>query len=327
MHNVHFPTPAMMAAMRHALPDLISRYGSTQEVLNEKLSWFVGCDPARLQVVHGASQAFPILADLVGARMVGVPDPTFGEFRRAFPGAVTYTDGPGVDLDELEELAARVDLLAIVNPNNPTGTTLGSTGLHELIGRHPNTRFLLDESFIEFSGEPSMVMAVEQSPLDNVAVLVSLSKTLGVPGLRLGYVYSCDARFVSELGRRLPIWNLGSVAEFFLELLLKFRPELARSVERTILDREEFRRLLQGVAGVRTVHPSGGNFVLVDLEGPSRVATEARAALLRDARIDVKDLSGRFADGAPRLRVAVRRSDENVRFTEALEAALKSMPW
>ena len=61
MRNAYFPTGSMLAAMRHALPDLVSDYGSAQPVLNEKLGYVLRCDPAHVQVLHGASQAFPIL--------------------------------------------------------------------------------------------------------------------------------------------------------------------------------------------------------------------------------------------------------------------------
>ena len=61
----------MIAAMRHALPELLASYGSTQVVLNEKMAWFVGCAPSHLQVLHGAAQAFPLLAEILGCRLGG----------------------------------------------------------------------------------------------------------------------------------------------------------------------------------------------------------------------------------------------------------------
>ena len=58
----------------------------------------------------------------------------------------------------------------------------------------------------------SLVPSLERDPLPNVVVLTSLSKTLGVPGVRLGYVYSCDERLNTEITSALPIWNLNSLA-------------------------------------------------------------------------------------------------------------------
>ena len=318
MRNVHFPTDPMVAALRHALPDLLASYGSRQEVLNEKLGWFLGCNPGRLQALHGASQVFPFLPEVVAGRSVAVPSPTFGEYARAFPGAVIYEDGPGIGLAAVEEAAFAVDVVVVVNPNNPTGTTLPTRTVHAIARRHPRTTFLVDESFVDFSGERPTVGLLEDDPLPNMVVLNSLSKTLGVPGLRLGYLYCADAAVVAAVGRRLPIWNLSAPAEAYLELLLKFRPQLADSIARTIGDRELFREQLAALDVVAEVYPSGANFLLVRLAGDPDVARRARRALLADAGIDVKDVTTRFPDRVPRLRVAVRDADDNRRFAEAL---------
>src|SRR5258706_1060828 len=122
----------MMAAMRRALPALARNYGSAQPVLNEKLALALRCAPARLQCLHGAAQIFPLLPELLGARTALIPEPTFGEFPRWFPNHETYADAPGVDRDALAARANAVDLVVIVNPNNPTGTTLPTAWLHAL---------------------------------------------------------------------------------------------------------------------------------------------------------------------------------------------------
>jgi len=318
--NAYFPTGAVFAAMRHALPDLVTNYGSAQAVLNEKLGYFVGCDPARLQVLNGAAQAFPILRRAFAANdtSVALQRPTFGEYERAFPYADGLVDRPGIDLSELERAARTHDVCVVVNPNNPTGTTLPAKTLYELARRMPATRFLIDESFAAFSEEGSIVTMLEDDPLDNVIVLTSLSKCLGVPGLRLGYLYSPDQAFIDAVGDELPVWNLNAPAEHLLELVLKFIPEYTESLDRTRRDREALRRSLSDLPAVRQVHPSGGNFLLVDLEGEPGASFEVRTQLLAHHGIDVKDVTERFSDLVPRLRIAVRAQDDNDRLLAAL---------
>jgi histidinol-phosphate/aromatic aminotransferase/cobyric acid decarboxylase-like protein/choline kinase len=325
MRNAYFPTEAMLAAMRHALPDLLEGYGSTQVVVDQKLGWFLGCDPNRVATLHGASQAYPILRELWRGRTAAIGAPTFGEYTRVFPDALTYRDAPGIDLDELDTLARRVDVVVVVNPNNPTGTTLPTTELVEVASHHSGTTFLVDESFIDFSGQPSVREIPGAGSLDNLVVICSLSKSLGVPGLRLGYLYSGDLETVAAVREQLPIWNLSSPAEHFLELLLKFRPQLQDSLRRTIADRDRFRTELLGVPAVETVHPSGGNFLLVELGGDPRAGELARHRLLSEEAIEVKDVTSRFDDGVPRLRLAVKRPDENARLVAALKAHLAAI--
>ena len=318
MRNAYFPTEAMLAAMRYSLAGLIDGYGSTQAVLNEKLAWFLDCDATRLEALNGATQAFPILRGLWSQRTLAVPSPTFGEYTRVFPGAMRYADGPGIALSELERLAGETDVVVVVNPNNPTGTTLSSADLHQLARRHPATTFLIDESFIAFSDQSSMLREIEAVPLPNVVVLCSLSKTLGVPGLRIGYLYTADAVLLEAFDAQIPIWNMNAVAEYFVELLLKFRPQLEAALVETRNDRELFRQDLLAAPPVADVHPSGGNFLLVGLHGSASVASRLRGALLIKEAISVKNVTEKFSDGQPRLRLAIRRPHENQRLLGAL---------
>ena len=327
MRNMYFPTDAMIAAMRRALPSLVRSYGSAQEILNEKLAYVLECGPERVQCLNGATQVFPRLNDLLAPRRVLAPRPTFGEYERWFPAAEVYTDAVGIDRDALAARAGDFDLVVVVNPNNPTGTVLATDWLHALATQSPQTAFLVDESFSAFAGQPSMLERLERAPLDNVLVIASLSKSLGAPGLRLGYAYSSNAEWVARIGAGIPIWNLGSPAEFLLEIVLKFKAELAASFTRTAADRCDFDRTLQTTPGICRVFPSGGNFLLFRLDGddPARAAAITHALLSRYS-IYVKNVSARFPEPAPYLRVAVRQPGENRRLVEAISACLEERP-
>ena len=322
MRNAYFPTDAMFAEMRYALPALVKNYGSAQVVLNEKMSYFLECDPGRVQVLNGASQAFPILRDSLRTKRVAIPSPTFGEYSRMFPDATTYPDKPGVEMGRIDRATETCDVVVVVNPNTPTGTSIATKELYLVAREHSQTTFVVDESFIAFSDQPSIVGYLEEQPLTNVVVLTSLSKSLGIPGLRLGFLYTCDLDINAAVGASLPVWNLNAPAEFLLELLLKFRVDLQASLEQTAVDRENLRHDLGELDIVDHVHPSGGNYLLTCLVGSSaEVAHTIRQKLLAGFRIEVKDVSGRFPDGRPRLRLAVRTPDDNARLLDALRAA------
>jgi histidinol-phosphate/aromatic aminotransferase/cobyric acid decarboxylase-like protein/choline kinase len=318
MRNAYFPTGAMLAAMRHALPELVSNYGSAQQVLNTKLSYVLHCDPSHVQVLHGATQAFPILGRMLSTTRAAVPNPTFGEYGRVFPEAEHYEDRPGVDWSVVEDLAKRNSVCVIVNPNTPTGTLLPSRAIWSLAEQFSETVFWVDESFLAFSGEPSLLTLLEREPLDNIIVLTSLSKCLGTPGLRLGHLYSTNHELIESVGAELPVWNLSAPAEFLLELLVKFGSAYAEAIERTRRDTELLASQLADVAIVEQVHPSGGDFVLMRLRGETWTAAATRRWLLEHHRIEVKDVTGRFSDRAPRLRIATRIPEENALLIEAL---------
>jgi histidinol-phosphate/aromatic aminotransferase/cobyric acid decarboxylase-like protein len=217
-------------------------------------------------------------------------------------------------------------VLIVVNPNSPSGTTVGSDAVYALAARRPDALVCLDESFIDFSGERSIIERLEREPLPNVVVLTSLSKSLGVPGLRLGFAYSADPSFVARLGAALPVWNLSAPAEYLLELLLKYRNELDVSIQRTIDDRGALAADLAGVPLVDRVFPSGGNFLLARLAGGDpTLGARVRQRLLADHRIEVKDVSGRFGRPEACLRIAVRRAEDNARLVTALAAVAASI--
>lgn len=320
--NMYFPTEGLLDAMREALPAMLQGYGSKQIVIDEKLAEFIGCAPGRATALHGASQIYPLLPELFPCSSPLIPDPSFGEYERVLPAARTYSDRPGVDLDALENAISASDLVVVVNPNNPTGTTLPSRDLYALAARHPGRRFLVDESFIDFSGQPSLIELLEEAPLDHVVVLRSLSKALGVPGLRLGYAYTTDEAWSRRLARHVPIWNLSSMAEVLLELLPRHRAALGQTLTRSAEDREALAGSLAGLAAVTRVYPSGGNFMLVDLACGRAEADHLCRRLLVAHGLLVKDASPRFPGDTGRLRVAVRTPQDNERLVAAIRQEL-----
>ncbi len=111
---------------------------------------------------------------------------------------------------------------------------------------------------------------------------------------------------MEDLRREQPVWALGSLAEHFLEMLLKRRGELEVSLVRTRADREDLRARVRGLPGVREVLVGGGNFVLVGVEGGPAEAARRCASMLRDHALYLKDASAKMDDGHGWLRVAVR---------------------
>ena len=317
--NAYFPTASMHAALRYALPDVITGYGSAQRVLDEKASFFLRCDPARVHLLNGASQAYPVLRQRFAGQRVAIPAPTFGEYARCFPAAATYADAPGMDLEQISDLAGHADLLIVVNPNNPSGGTVPTEFVYDLAARHPGTTVLVDESFLPFSGLASMVGLLEAAPLPNVAVLTSLGKLLGVPGLRLGYLYTASADLRRAFGELMPIWGVNSVGEFFLELAVKFRTELDRSIASTVAERGRLAELLAEHPLVAQVYPSQANFLLFRLAAQDQAAAAwLRGELLASSKIEIKDVSGKYPDRKPRIRVAVRTQQDNDRLLKAM---------
>jgi histidinol-phosphate/aromatic aminotransferase/cobyric acid decarboxylase-like protein/choline kinase len=325
IRNMYFPTASMLSEMRNNLSSLLQNYGSKQSVLNQKLAYFLLYKKEFLNVLNGASQIYPILKNYFHGKKILLPMPTFGEYPRIFPIHDTYSDKVGVNIDELTDKIRLTDLIVVVNPNNPTGSVIDSEQLFELIRLFPEKTFIFDESFVEFSGTKSIITLLEDEPSDNVIVIKSLSKSIGLPGIRLGFVYSNNKIFNKVLSSEIPIWNLNSMAEFLLEIVLKHRKSLDLSYMDTIRDREQFSVLLSKLDFVDKVYPSGGNFILLSLTSQIRSVKNIVNLLLKDYSIYIKDVSGKFNNGKNYLRLAVRLPHENTILVQCLNSTLKKL--
>jgi len=323
IRNMYFPNSSIFSEIRNNLENLALNYGSRQSILNQKLAYFLCCDPDRVHALNGASQIYPLLASAYEKAKVLIPDPTFGEYPRVFPDAETYPDRVGIDVAALAAQAAACEVIVVVNPNNPTGSVVPTDWLYGFAKRTPGKTIIADESFIEFSDQPSIVEALEADPLENVTVIKSLSKSWGIPGLRLGYVYTTNPRLGRQIHDDIPIWNMNSVAEFFLEVILKHRDALADSFSYTKKDRAFFREALSGCDFVDCVYPSGANFLLVKFQAGRTDLLSLAADLTAREAIYVKDVSGRFDDGGFYLRLAVRRPEDNRVLIAALNDHIK----
>jgi len=318
IRNMYFPTTSMISEMRNNLLNLLQNYGSRQDILNQKLAYFLLYKRECLNVLNGASQIYPILQNYFSDQKILLPEPTFGEYPRIFPRHDVYLDKVGIDADELMAKVGHADVVVIVNPNNPTGTTINSERIFDLIKIFPQKMFLIDESFIEFTGTRSIITYLEEQSADNVIVIKSLSKSLGLPGIRLGYVYSHNEKFNGYVRSELPIWNLNSMTEFLLEIILKHRKALDQSFVDTMRDREEFSILLSKVPYVQKVYQSGGNFILVSLKANMKNGKAIVKYMLEKHSIYIKDVSNKFENKQTYFRFAVRLPQENEMLVDCL---------
>jgi len=321
IRNMYFPNGSVISELRNNLDELLWNYGSRQSVLNQKLAYYLLCDRANVLALNGAAQVYPVLGHLYNDKRILCPTPTFGEYERVFTPAAHYQDDGETQVgDQLSQLdLASFDLVVIVNPNNPTGSLVETETIASLARSFPDTSFLVDESFIEFSNTPSLLTILEDEPLDNIIVLKSLSKSLGVPGARLGYMYTTNTDLLAAIAKWIPIWNMNSVAENFMEILLKHRDTIADSFDRTRRDRDSFVARLEQSNVVRRVLGVAGNFVTCELEMSPDGLAAVQTTLLNEHRTYIKDVSDKFVAERAFARFAVRLPAENSRLVDLLD--------
>lgn len=330
IRNMHFPSASLLGDLRYNFDKLLFNYGSSQKILNQKLANFLLIPTAHCCLLNGASQGIKLLPALLKSDRIATFTPTFDEYLQVF-GRPLRIPANTCQLTELAQFAASqgVGSLLLTNPNNPTGRYFSAAEVIPFLQRAGalGLSVVLDESFIEFAGDGKQSVAdwLIAENVQHVLLVKSLSKSLGVPGIRLGYILSANVQWVEQLNAMLPIWNTNSVAQYLLELLPKYRIELSQSYAKTRLDRNNFFNLL---CGLRQLEPfeSGGNYVLCRLRSCSLSADQLAKILMRDWGILIKDCSSKFPEnGDQYIRLAVRSALENENLATTLSRVFEQV--
>jgi histidinol-phosphate/aromatic aminotransferase/cobyric acid decarboxylase-like protein len=226
------------------------------------------------------------------------------------------------DIEQLTGWAARCDNLLLVNPDNPSGNFIPKKEVVILLEilKKDNKRLILDESFIDFcdSGETishEEVSLMRQDMLErfpNLILIKSISKSYGVPGLRLGVLACGDPETIRKVRAGISIWNINSFAEWFLQIIGKYVKDYRHGCGLLIEERERFRRQLEET-GLFRVYPSQANYFLCRCMG-NFTARDLTLYLLEFHDILIKDLTGKKGIPDDRwVRLAVRDRADNDR--------------
>ncbi len=323
--NPFFPTPRLVAELKSQMETLLTQYPSGQSV-NRLLAAKMFKTRAN-QIVVGNGAAELIHALQTGFKgTTGIVRPSFEEYaHRTDPGRLKVFEPRGphfrYTVDDLLEFCERedVDRLVLVNPDNPSGHYLPAAEVVRLarLLEKRNRELLLDESFVDFSQEHATFLATETlDAYPNLIVVKSISKSYGVPGLRLGVAASSNEEKMHALSKEVAIWNINSFGEFFMQIIGKYESEYKQACERLVQERQRFAQRLSHVEGLRVL-PSQSNYFFCEVLLPETPAGLAHR-LLREYDILIRDCSGKPGIEGPYVRIAIRSPEENDRLVQAL---------
>ena len=185
-----------------------------------------------------------------------------------------------------------------------------------------NIRLIIDESFVDFSDfsyEDTLLLnsTLEKYPL--LVVVKSISKSYGVPGLRLGVLASSNRNLIQDIRKDVSIWNINSFAEFYMQIFNKYEADYKLGCERFIKERKRFFKSLSSISYLRVI-PSQANYFLCEvIEKYS--SSELTGLLLSKYNILIKDCGTKkaFSEGEY-IRVAIRSTEDNNYLVHALKS-------
>ena len=328
--NPYFPRKRMVEEMTANFETLLRDYPSGMNINSLLAAKYFGLRQEYVVVGNGAAELIKSFINLSKGK-IGVIYPTFEEYpNRATSERLVkfYPSNPNFSYSHSDIIKFYndnpVDTLIVVNPDNPSGNLIDKNGLRDLCdwAQQTNLKLLIDESFIDFADnglEMSLLHNDILKKYPSLFVMKSISKSYGVPGLRLGVLASSDSDFISEMKHDVAIWNINSFAEFYLQIFGKYEKDYARSCDLFRKEREIFKQELDEIPFFRVI-PSQANYFLCELSGDLS-SYELTLKLLSNFNILIKDCSSKkgFNNTKQYVRIAIRDRKDNSALIKALK--------
>ncbi|MGM9770547.1 MAG: aminotransferase class I/II-fold pyridoxal phosphate-dependent enzyme [Candidatus Cryptobacteroides sp.] len=325
--NPFFGESRIVEEMKANFGTLVLEYPSGLKVNTLLASKCWGVKEDYIVPGNGAAELIKELMGILPGTL-GIVRPTFEEYpnRRSTEDLVTFIpDRPDYryTADDLKDFFGRnhADNILVINPDNPSGNFIPANdllSLAEWCGER-GTRLIVDESFVDFSDGYVHNTLLHDRILEeypHLVVLKSISKSYGVPGIRLGILCSADMELMASMRKSLSIWNINSFAEFFMQIFTKYEKDYHRACTRFAEERDRFGRELSGIPFLH-VMPSQANYFLCRIL-PPYTAGGLVLTMLKRFDILTRDCSTKAGlDGGQYMRIAVRSREDNDRLLAA----------
>ena len=328
--NPYFPTKKMIDEMKAYHYNLLSQYPSgikTQQLLAGKM---FEIEPENIIVANGASEIIKNLSNVLDGTF-GLVFPTFDEYPNSigddkiikyFPKNKDFKYGKS----DLLNLAKKCDNLLLINPDNPSGNFISKEDLLDLANQLLKMKkyFILDESFVDFSKGNEKNSLINQKILNkypNLIIIKSISKSYGIPGIRLGIAASSNKDIIKKIKTNLSIWNINSYAEFFLQIYTKYKKNYIKACEKIADERDRFYKRLCEISYLRPIYSQANYFLVEVIDKYS--AKDLAIILLDKYDIYIKDLSNKIGLDREFIRIAVKNYEDNEFLIEKLKMIKK----
>ena len=330
--NPFYPPSKLIDEIKSNFERLIADYPSGMEVNSLLAAKYFGLHKEQIVVGNGAAELIKSLMTMYPGQM-GLVLPTFEEYpnRRKQEDIVAYYPQNKNYSYTAKDLMSffedkNISSLALVNPDNPSGNYIPKEDalLIAKWSKDKCIRLIVDESFVDFADTKDSASLLDNAVLQKYPELIvvkSISKSFGVPGLRLGVLVSNDLELIGMLKKDVAIWNINSFAEFYLQIFEKYQSDYKKALDKFKKVRQEYIEKLSAIPGLRVI-PTQANFVMCEVLG-SCTSKKLTETLLNEYDILIKDLSSKKGFDGQYIRMAVKRPEENEKLINALKMIFK----
>lgn len=309
--------PGLLEHLRQRLDTVMSLPEVDAGAAVAGIADILGIDAGRVLMGTGSTQFIYTACPALGSKKVLIVGPTYADYTSScqMHGIVPdyFLAEPGdnfqVNCEKLAEKAREFDTVFICNPNNPTGSLIPHQELLALCKRLPQTRFIIDESYLPFAPEKIDQSMTGCAP-DNVLVLWSLSKIYGIPGLRAGFLIG-SAAVADQFRRYMQPWCANSLAQEAIGYLAANKQMLEEFINKTKLylakEMATFRTQLAGCGA--TLYPSVTPYQLIGLP-QGHTAEEVCERLVGD-RLLIRNCSNFHGLDSGYVRISLKKPEIN----------------
>jgi len=330
--NPYYPTQKLINEIKANFEKLLTQYPSGMRVNSLLAAKDFGVHQEHILVGNGAAELIKSLMTYLNGK-TGFIRPTFEEYPNRyeknesviFRSADKYFEYCADDIIKFFSDKS-VSNIVLVNPDNPTGNYITKDEILKLVDwcEKKNIKLILDESFADFADEEDNTFIRENILLKHKGLIVvkSISKSYGVPGLRLGILACGEEKLIAFLKKDVAIWNINSFGEFYMQIAEKYKSNYADSLKLLKEERTRFAKELNKIEGIEIV-PSQANYFMIEILN-NVTAKELTKRLLLQYNIFVKDLSTKIVDNNRQfIRIAVRNERDNDRLINVLKKVIK----
>lgn len=326
--NPYFPNERFMNEMKSNFDVLVREYPSGMAVNSLLAGHFFGVRTENICVGNGTAELIKSLMENISGN-IGMVYPTFEEYPHrkkdveVIPYYVVDKDFD-YSVDDIMSYYEGKDISAIVlvNPDNPSGHFISKKDILRLEDwcRSKERKLIVDESFIDFVEDDEWHTLLDMEVLLNhpsLIVLKSISKSFGVAGLRLGVIATADTDLIAFMKKDVAIWNINSFAEYYLQIIEKYRDDYYEAMEKFKEVRRRYLDKLSKIKGFK-VYPSQANYVMCHIEN-SVTSTELADILLNRYNVLIKNLASKEGlNKGNYVRLSVKSDEENDYIVNAL---------
>lgn len=328
--NPYFPSQKLVNELKSSFETLLTQYPSGMYVNSLLAAKNFGVHQENIVVGNGAAELIKSLMSCLDGT-IGIIRPTFEEYPNRYfkENQVVYTPNNKDFKYTANDIMnfyddKEINNLLLINPDNPSGNYISKKDLIKLAewSKAKDIKFIVDESFVDFADEEdnSLIDLDIINKYNNLYVMKSISKSYGVPGLRLGILVSSDIEMIEEIKKDVSIWNINSFAEFYMQIYEKYKKIYKESLRKIINERYIFEDELSKINGCRVIK-SEANFIMLELINGKK-AFDITKSLLIKHNLLVKDLSKKLNEGEY-LRIAVRDREDNEYLVKCLKLEMK----